>query len=290
MRTCARHSPSSSPRRPVETTSTALMFLRVRRASASACWTASSELRVELPTSSMILVTAILRTYRTMGSVHRRVSARAWEGVDAQPYADPALAQRAVLSLFRDAPEANVPCVFAGSSSGTLLAAALRYCREQNTAKRVVTFVCDSGNKYLSKVFDDVWLAEQGLSEVEQHGDLRDLVARSHREGGTLFVGPDDTLLTAYGRMRRADVSQLPVLAHGALAGVIDESDILLNVHADSAHFGAPVASAMTDSPSTLPPTASLKSLQEVLDPANIAVYNKRTTGEKFLINPAKGG
>ena len=83
--------------------------------------------------------------------------------------------------------------ILAGSSSGTLLAAALRYCREQTTPKRVVTFVCDTGNKYLSKVFNDYWLAEQGLSEREQHGDLRDLVARSHREGGTVTVGPDDT-------------------------------------------------------------------------------------------------
>src|SRR3954471_7260970 len=87
--------------------------------------------------------------------------------------------------------------ILAGSSSGTLLASALRYCREQTTPKRVLAFVCDSGNKYLSKVFDDFWLAEQGLSEREQHGDLRDVVARSHREGGTVFVGPEETLLNA---------------------------------------------------------------------------------------------
>ncbi|TGR60279.1 cystathionine beta-synthase, partial [Mesorhizobium sp. M2D.F.Ca.ET.223.01.1.1] len=73
--------------------------------------------------------------------------------------------------------------ILAGSSSGTLLSAALRYCREQTVPKRVVTFVCDSGNKYLSKVFDDFWLAEQGLAEQEQHGDLRDLVMRSPRTG-----------------------------------------------------------------------------------------------------------
>ena len=90
-------------------------------------------------------------------------------------------------------------------------------------AKRVVTFVCDSGNKYLSKVFDDFWLAEQGLSEQAQHGDLRDLVARSPREGGMLSVGPEDSLLTAYGRMRRGDVSQLPVIDNGKLVGIIDE-------------------------------------------------------------------
>ena len=75
--------------------------------------------------------------------------------------------------------------ILAGSSSGTLLAAALRYCREQTTPKRVVTFVCDSGNKYLSKMFNDFWMADQGLLEREQHGDLRDLIARRYGEGGT---------------------------------------------------------------------------------------------------------
>ena len=55
--------------------------------------------------------------------------------------------------------------ILAGSSSGTLLAAALRYCREQTTPKRVVTFVCDSGNKYLSKMFNDFWMVDQGLAE-----------------------------------------------------------------------------------------------------------------------------
>jgi len=53
--------------------------------------------------------------------------------------------------------------VLAGSSSGTLLAAALRYCREQTEPKKVVTFACDSGNKYLSKMFNSVWLEEKGL-------------------------------------------------------------------------------------------------------------------------------
>ncbi len=166
--------------------------------------------------------------------------------------------------------------ILAGSSSGTLLAAALRYCREQKTAKRVVTFVCDSGNKYLSKVFDDFWLAEQGLSEVEHHGDLRDLVARSHREGGTVFVGPDDTLLTAYGRMRRGDVSQLPVLDAGKLVGIIDESDILSVVEGpyDSRwdRFGAPVSTAMASDLHTLQATQTLDALLPVFERNEVAI------------------
>jgi cystathionine beta-synthase len=166
--------------------------------------------------------------------------------------------------------------ILAGSSSGTLLAAALRYCREQKTAKRVVTFVCDSGNKYLSKVFDDYWLAEQGLSEVKHHGDLRDLVARSHREGGTVYVGPDDTLLTAYGRMRRGDVSQLPVLDDGKLVGMIDESDILTVVEGPYQdrwdRFSAPVRTAMASELHILQASQSLDALLPVFERNEVAI------------------
>jgi cystathionine beta-synthase len=174
--------------------------------------------------------------------------------------------------------------ILAGSSSGTLLSAALRYCREQTTPKRVVTFVCDSGNKYLSKVFDDFWLVEQGLSERDQHGDLSDLVARSHREGGTIFVGPDETLLNAYGRMRRADVSQLPVLDGGKLVGIIDESDILAKVEGPYEgrweRFDAPVKSAMSANLHTLQTSQTLDALLPVFDRNEVAIV---FDGEDFV-------
>jgi cystathionine beta-synthase len=54
--------------------------------------------------------------------------------------------------------------ILAGSSSGTLIAAALRYCREQKKPKNVVSFVCDTGNKYLTKMYDDSWMKEKGFT------------------------------------------------------------------------------------------------------------------------------
>src|SRR4029450_7330346 len=88
--------------------------------------------------------------------------------------------------------------ILGGSSSGTLLAGALRYCREQTEPKRGVTLVCDTGARSLSKVYNDSWVAEQGLAHRELHGDLRDLIARGATSGDTVTVGPTDTLLTAY--------------------------------------------------------------------------------------------
>ncbi|MGY6289621.1 CBS domain-containing protein, partial [Proteus mirabilis] len=84
--------------------------------------------------------------------------------------------------------------------------------------------------------------------------------------GRVISVGPGDTLLTAFQRMRLADVSQLPVLVEGKqLVGVIDESDILLGVHEDAARFSQSVSSVMTDKLQTLAPAASLAELESVL-------------------------
>ncbi|MNN49888.1 CBS domain protein [compost metagenome] len=92
-----------------------------------------------------------------------------------------------------------------------------------------------------------------------------------------ISVGPGDTLLTAFQRMRLADVSQLPVLDGQRLVGVIDESDILLGVHEDAAHFRKDVASAMTDKLETLSPDASFAELEAELDRGPVAIIQDAT-------------
>src|SRR5436190_11032112 len=67
--------------------------------------------------------------------------------------------------------------ILAGSSSGTLIAGALLFCRQLTSKKRVVTFVCDTGNKYLSKMYNDFWMADQGFGQRPAQGDLRDLIS-----------------------------------------------------------------------------------------------------------------
>jgi cystathionine beta-synthase len=174
--------------------------------------------------------------------------------------------------------------VLAGSSSGTLIAAALRYCREQTEPKRVVTLVCDTGAKYLSKVFDDAWIAEQGLGKRTSHGDLRDLVVRSHREGGTITVSPEDTLLTAYKRMRGADVSQLPVVLDNRLVGLIDESDVLAAVgtkaQAREKRFLSPVRDAMVTDLHTVDAHQPFASVLPLFDRGEVALI---VDGADFL-------
>jgi cystathionine beta-synthase len=151
--------------------------------------------------------------------------------------------------------------LLAGSSTGTLLAAALRYCREQNEPQRVVSLVCDSGAKYLSKVFNPVYAAQEGWDQ-ERHGQVRDVVTARFPEGEEVVVHPDDTLRTAFVRMRAADLSQLPVVDGERVVGLVDESDMLGAVLEQSSRaFEHPVKEVMVTRLETISADAPIADL-----------------------------
>ncbi|MEL7297011.1 MAG: pyridoxal-phosphate dependent enzyme [Pseudomonadota bacterium] len=170
--------------------------------------------------------------------------------------------------------------LLAGSSSGTLLAAAIKYCQEQTEAKNVVAFACDTGNKYLSKLYNDFWMEDQGFATRESFGDLRDLIGRLHGERATITVGPGDVLTTAHNRLRNAGVSQLPVMDEGTLVGVLTEDDIIRYAFGKPDLLNAPVASAMQTSFVRLAPDTSVNNLVAMLQVQQFAAI---TDGDVFF-------
>ncbi|AFC87320.1 pyridoxal-phosphate dependent enzyme [Frateuria aurantia] len=170
--------------------------------------------------------------------------------------------------------------ILGGSSTGTLLAAALKYCREQTEPKRVVTLVCDTGNKYLSKMYNDYWMLDNGFIEREQHGDLRDLLMRPYQRRDTVVIGPQERLMTAYNRMKLYDVSQLPVMDGDQIVGILDESDVLMHVHADESRFRDTVEIAMVRHIDKLDVRAPIEDLLPVFEKGHVAIV---VDGERFL-------
>ena len=139
----------------------------------------------------------------------------------------------------------RVEGILAGSSAGTLVAGALKWCRKQSEPLNAVTFICDTGNKYLSKAFEYGWLQEQGLIEQNKFGDLRDLVTNRADAGRVIYVSPNDTINTAYNRMRANEVSQLPVIENEKILGVLDEEDVLTAAYKDRKIFNNNVSEHM---------------------------------------------
>jgi cystathionine beta-synthase len=175
--------------------------------------------------------------------------------------------------------------VLAGSSSGTLLAAALRYCRAQDAPKRVVSLVCDSGAKYLSKVFNPTFLAQEGWTHPHRHGTVRDVVTHRYSEGTAVVVRPQDNLRTVFARMRSADVSQLPVVdERGHVVGLVDESDVLaaLLTEPDDANkaFERPVQDVMVTRLVTISADAPIADLVPLFRKDYIAIV---MDGDQFL-------
>ncbi len=170
--------------------------------------------------------------------------------------------------------------ILGGSSTGTLLAAALKYCREQTEPKKVLVFVCDTGNKYLSKMYNDYWMLDNGFIDRPQYGDLRDLILRPYSQRDTVVVSPTDLLTTAYQRMKLYDVSQLPVMEGDRLVGIVDESDVLLHVYGDEARFRDPVATAMVSKLDRLDVRSPIEALLPVFDRGQVAII---TDGDTFL-------
>lgn len=163
--------------------------------------------------------------------------------------------------------------ILAGSSTGTLLATALKWCNEQTEPKRVVTFACDHGSKYLNKMFNDYWMLDQGFIDRENHGDLRDLVARRHSTKEDFTLIESLPVIQAIKNMRLYDISQMAVLdGNGKVVGILDESDILLAVVKDTNNFTKPVREFMTTELSTISADSPIDDLMPLFAEDKVAI------------------
>jgi cystathionine beta-synthase len=121
--------------------------------------------------------------------------------------------------------------VLVGGSSGTAVAAALRFARRLGPEDLMVVLCADTGRNYLSKFFDDAWLAENRLSyEPQRSNSVGDLLrARGPRQLTT--IAPDATVTSAVELMQATGISQLPVLKDGISVGSIQEVTVARILH-----------------------------------------------------------
>ncbi|HXF84624.1 MAG TPA: pyridoxal-phosphate dependent enzyme [Anaerolineales bacterium] len=173
--------------------------------------------------------------------------------------------------------------IFAGGSSGSALAGAMKYCRKLSGDRLAVVIFPDSGSRYLSKFYDDKWMREFGFLSME-FGEmtLADL----------LLAKPDKTLFTAtlgdpirkvVSIMHQYGISQMPVVgADGTLAGMIEEVDLLnhmLEKH-DHSH-DEPIDPLVHHASGVFPPETSLEEAMPSLKSglALIVVENSKPIG-----------
>jgi cystathionine beta-synthase len=176
--------------------------------------------------------------------------------------------------------------IFAGGSSGSAVAGLLKseIVRSLKPGSLVVVLLPDSGDRYLSKIFDDNWMRENGFLEPERAGSSVADILGSKTSSTLITATPEDRMIDVVERMKRHDVSQLPVLDRsGALIGAVSEIDLLDHLlHADHVHDPEETIALMVNpNVITVSPDTKIDQVQTVLERGKIVAVTegKRPVG-----------
>ena len=171
--------------------------------------------------------------------------------------------------------------IFCGGSTGTAVFGALEVARELGPGKLVVCILCDSGDRYLSKCFDDDWMKDMGYLGVDERlGTVRDLL--QVRAAPVEFARPDETLANVSHRMNELGISQMPVeQSNGGPHRMIHELDLLQGMISGACAPDDTVAKAAKPMEGVVSPSDPLSKVQKVFDEDNVAVVveNEKVIG-----------
>ena len=120
-----------------------------------------------------------------------------------------------------------------GGSSGTAVAAALKYARRLKKSKYIVALLPDTGRNYLSKMYSDAWMQENGFWEGKEIRmiKIKEIVAQKKDLPPMISVHPRDILSKAVKLMHEYNISQLPVIDHGKVVGSLNEASLMKLLH-----------------------------------------------------------
>lgn len=119
-----------------------------------------------------------------------------------------------------------------GGSAGTAVAAAVKYARRLPPGKLVVVVMPDSGRNYLTKIFSDRWMQENGFTDsAPELATAGDAIRFRHGVPRLISLGPDAKAADAAALMEKHGISQLPIVADGCVIGGINEATMVKFLH-----------------------------------------------------------
>lgn len=173
--------------------------------------------------------------------------------------------------------------ILLGGSSGTSLAAAFRYAQRCTADDLIVVLCADTGRNYLSKMYDDAWMAENGYLEVApEQTTAGDLLQALGREGKLVSLLPDDSLQSAADTFRELGISQMPVIENGKIIGAVQEITIVHALHSGLDSRSATVRQVMARPMPEVEISTLLQEIYRLLLAGNqavVVVKEKRLAG-----------
>lgn len=165
--------------------------------------------------------------------------------------------------------------LFVGGSGGAAVAGAIKLARTLKTPKKILVFLCDSGQKYVSKIFNDDWMRENGfLDDAHGLGTVRDIIGTKKRTIATATV--KSKVADVIARMKELGISQMPVVDKGKLAGIIGEVDLLRHLVSGQKTLESTIAGIVESEYATVSPDTKIELLQGVLADAKVAIVTEQ--------------
>jgi len=168
--------------------------------------------------------------------------------------------------------------IFAGGSAGTAIWGALKVARELGPGKLVVVIIPDSGDRYVSKYFDDEWMRDMGFHGIEERiGTVRDLIEYKGRN--VKFASPDETITQVAARMSELGISQMPVKpdeSYGLM--MVHELDLLRALASGECCGDDKVIKAAAPLEGIVAIDDSLTKVQRIFDDGEVAVLIEKGT------------
>jgi cystathionine beta-synthase len=123
--------------------------------------------------------------------------------------------------------------ILAGGSAGTALAAALKYAQRLTRPREIVVLLPDTGRNYLSKIFSDEWMRQNGFwqDRVSRPVKIAEVLGQKKVLPPLISVQPQDKLKAAIQLFRQHNISQLPVIENHRVVGSLNEASIMKTLH-----------------------------------------------------------
>ena len=161
--------------------------------------------------------------------------------------------------------------LYAGGSAGAAVAGAIKFARQNRTRQNIVVLLPDGASKYLSKVFNDEWLRENGFLDEEWGlGTVADLLGGRHTK--VITAKATDRVRDVIAKMKARGISQLPVMSRGRLLGAVAEVDLLRYLAAGEHSLDTRVDALMESDYATVSPQTRIDLLQTLLADTQMAI------------------
>ncbi len=167
--------------------------------------------------------------------------------------------------------------LFVGGSTGLIVSAAIRVAqRVDDPEALIVAILCDTGERYLSKVFNDEWLRENQLLEVERITAGGLLTAKAEDAPELVTVTPAQTARQALNLMETYDVSQLPIVDNGQCVGAVSEGTLMAHAIAQPSVLDRQVREIMESGYPVVEADLPIERLSDLLSRETPAVLVRR--------------